>query len=145
MFKVNNRNTRARREICSKLTTKIPERRDWRRSGIFIVNFEHISHLVSIVNFEQVNAWVSITLLLFLEMVKNESLAQCSSTNTRVVIIIFFMLLFLKFCPVPLSLCYCFCVGDCFEYFDLESITFFQLLMHAVANCKHFLIICSYN
>ena len=26
---------------------------DWRRSGIFIVNFEHISHLVSIVsNFE---------------------------------------------------------------------------------------------
>ena len=29
MFKVNNRNTRARR-----------------RSGIFIVNFEHISHLV---------------------------------------------------------------------------------------------------
>ena len=28
----------------------------WRRSGIFIVNFEHISRLVSIVNFEQVNA-----------------------------------------------------------------------------------------
>ena len=25
---------------------KIPERRQWRRSGIFIVNFEHISHLV---------------------------------------------------------------------------------------------------
>ena len=46
MFKVNNRNTRKRREICSKLTIKIPERRHWRRSGIFIVNFEHISHLV---------------------------------------------------------------------------------------------------
>ena len=27
MFKVNNRNTRARCEICSKLTIKIPERR----------------------------------------------------------------------------------------------------------------------
>ena len=28
-------------------------------SGVFIINFEHISHLVSIVNFEQVNAgWV---------------------------------------------------------------------------------------
>ena len=26
-------------------TIKIPERRHWRRSGIFIVNFEHISHL----------------------------------------------------------------------------------------------------
>ena len=24
----------------------MPERRQWRRSGIFIVNFEHISHLV---------------------------------------------------------------------------------------------------
>ena len=39
MFKVNNRNTRTRCKICSKLN-----------------NFEHISHLVSIVNFEQVNA-----------------------------------------------------------------------------------------
>ena len=36
---------------------KMPERRQCRRSGIFIVNFEDISHLsVSIVNFEQVNA-----------------------------------------------------------------------------------------
>ena len=43
MFKVNNRNTRTRCEICSKLTIKIPERRQWR-------------HSVSIVNFEQVNA-----------------------------------------------------------------------------------------
>ena len=30
-------------EICSKLITKIPERRHWRRSGVFIVNFEQIS------------------------------------------------------------------------------------------------------
>ena len=29
-----------------KLMIKTPERRHWRRSGIFIVNFEHISHLV---------------------------------------------------------------------------------------------------
>ena len=61
MFKVNNRNTKTRSEICSKLTTKTPERRHWRRPGVFIVNFEHISHLVlvSIVNFEQLNAdWV---------------------------------------------------------------------------------------
>ena len=42
MFIVNNRNTRARCEMCSKLTIKIPER----CPGIFIVNFEHISHLV---------------------------------------------------------------------------------------------------
>ena len=46
LLKVNNRNTRTRCEICLKLTIKISERRQWRRSGIFIVNFEHISHLV---------------------------------------------------------------------------------------------------
>ena len=43
MFKVNNRNTSLRCEICSKLTIKTPEQR---RSGVFIVNFENISHLV---------------------------------------------------------------------------------------------------
>ena len=41
----NNRNTRTRCEICSKQTIKTPERRHWRRSGVFIVKFEHISHL----------------------------------------------------------------------------------------------------
>ena len=46
LLKVNNRNTRARCEICSKLTINTPERRHWRRSGVFIVNFEHISNLV---------------------------------------------------------------------------------------------------
>ena len=45
LFKVNNRNTRARCEICSKLKIKTSERRQWRRSGVFIVNFEHILHL----------------------------------------------------------------------------------------------------
>ena len=46
LLKVNNRNTRTRCEICLKLTIKIPQRHHWRRSGIFIVNFEYISHLV---------------------------------------------------------------------------------------------------
>ena len=45
LLKVNNRNARTRCEICSKLTIMTPERRHWRRSGVFIVNFEHISHL----------------------------------------------------------------------------------------------------
>ena len=39
LFKVNNRNTRKRCCICSKLTIKTPERRHWRRTGVFIVNF----------------------------------------------------------------------------------------------------------
>ena len=42
---VNNRNTRKRYEICSKLTLKTPQQRHCRRSGVFIVNFERISHL----------------------------------------------------------------------------------------------------
>ena len=48
MFKVNDRNTRARCEIRSKLTIKTPERRQWRRSGIFAVNFERISDLTPV-------------------------------------------------------------------------------------------------
>ena len=41
---------------CSKLLIKTPERRHWRLSGVFIVNFEHS---VSFVEFEQVNvSWV---------------------------------------------------------------------------------------
>ena len=45
MFKVSYRNSRTRYETCSKLTIKTPERRHWRPSGDFIVNFEHISQL----------------------------------------------------------------------------------------------------
>ena len=37
LLKFNNRNTKTRCEICSKLTIKTP--------GAFIVNFEHLSHL----------------------------------------------------------------------------------------------------
>ena len=46
MFKFINRNTRTRCEICSKLTMKTQKRREWRGSGILIVYFEHISHLI---------------------------------------------------------------------------------------------------
>ena len=45
LLKVNNRNSRTRCGICSKITIKTPECRQWRRSGVFNVNFEHISHL----------------------------------------------------------------------------------------------------
>ena len=43
---INNRNTITRCEICSKLTIKTPEGRQWRRPGVFIVNSEHFSHFV---------------------------------------------------------------------------------------------------
>ena len=45
MFKANNRNHRKGCGICSKLTAKKAEQRQWTLSGFFIVNFEHISHL----------------------------------------------------------------------------------------------------
>ena len=49
LLKVNNGNTRTRCEICSKLTLKTLERRQWRQadytpcSSISIVNFEHVN------------------------------------------------------------------------------------------------------
>ena len=58
MFKVNNRNTRARCEICSKLAIKIPERRlasFWYLYCYLLTYFTPCSS-VYIVNFEQVNA-----------------------------------------------------------------------------------------
>ena len=39
LLKVNNRNTRTRREIYSKLKIKTPD-----DVAVFIVNFEHVSH-----------------------------------------------------------------------------------------------------
>ena len=33
------------REVCSKLILKTPKQRQGRRYGVFVVNFEHISHL----------------------------------------------------------------------------------------------------
>ena len=46
LLKVNNRNTATRCELFSKLTIKTPERRHWRRTGIFIVDLKNNLHLV---------------------------------------------------------------------------------------------------
>ena len=43
MFKVNDKNTKTRCEICPKLTIKTPERRQWRL--LTPINFEYISQL----------------------------------------------------------------------------------------------------
>ena len=45
MVKVNNSNTRAKYEICSKLTKKTPGWHHCFRSGVLIVSFEHILHI----------------------------------------------------------------------------------------------------
>ena len=52
-----------------KVTIKTPERRQWRRFGVFI-NFAHISYsfLVSIANFKQVNvSWMTKTSEIFMK------------------------------------------------------------------------------
>ena len=45
LFKVNDRNITKRCKIYLKLTVKTPEQRRWSLSGVFIVDFEHVSHL----------------------------------------------------------------------------------------------------
>ena len=56
LFNINNRNTRKGCEKCSKLTIKIQERRQWRRSGVFFVNlYFTLFSSASIFDFEQVN------------------------------------------------------------------------------------------
>ena len=61
LLEFNNKNTKTSCEVCSDLTKKTPERRQWRRSGVFIVNFDHILHLV---------------LVFLLLTLNNESLAE---------------------------------------------------------------------
>ena len=46
LLKVNIGNTRTMCEICLRLTKKTPELCHWRRSNVYIVNFEQISHIV---------------------------------------------------------------------------------------------------
>ena len=46
MFKVNNKNTKTRCEICSKLTIKTSEWGHWCCSDLINNNFEHTSHLL---------------------------------------------------------------------------------------------------
>ena len=58
LFKVDNKSTRKKSEICLKLTIKTPERRHSGRFSVFIVNFRHVSDFfpsASIVDFEQLN------------------------------------------------------------------------------------------
>ena len=68
LLKFSNRNIRKRCEKCSKLTIKTPECRQWCRYSVFIVNFEHVSHppffSVSIVEFEQVNVYWGLNLII---------------------------------------------------------------------------------
>ena len=61
LLKVNERNIITRYEICLKfLTIKKPEQYNWRHSGVFIVNFQHISHLVLVLLLLKLNIFVTV-------------------------------------------------------------------------------------
>ena len=66
LLKAKNRNTRTKYEICSKLTIKTPERRHWRHSGVFIVNSEHIPHLVLVFLLLTLNMYLLVGLAFYL-------------------------------------------------------------------------------
>ena len=55
MFKVNNRNLRARHEVCPKVTIKIINLAILTTNSAFVINFDSFSQFVSIVKFGQVN------------------------------------------------------------------------------------------
>ena len=65
LFKVNNKNIKTICETCLKLVIKTPEQRQCHRSGVFIVNFEHVSHIVLVfplLNMNKQTGWVLLTL-----------------------------------------------------------------------------------
>ena len=59
---VNNRNTRKMCEICSNLTIKTPERRQWRNSSVFIINFEHNSQVFLVFLLLTLKMWMFVGL-----------------------------------------------------------------------------------
>ena len=84
MFKISNRNTRTRFEICSDLTIKTPEWRHWRRSGVFILKIEHISQLILVSLWRtlrgkyRLGCLVAITILDQIFQLKTMFVALCS-------------------------------------------------------------------
>ena len=49
---------------CSKLTLKPPERRQWRRAGVFVFNFKQISHVVLVFPLLILNRFTQIPFLI---------------------------------------------------------------------------------
>ena len=87
----SNGSTWKRCEIGLELTIETPERRYWRLSGIFIVNFEHISLLVLVflMLYEQANARWAMNfshptgIYMFKVNSRNTRTTRCESCNWR--------------------------------------------------------------
>ena len=81
LFKVNNRNFRKRCYICLKLNT--PERHQWRRSCVFIVNFKHILHHFLVFILLTLSKYLFARMLLILANVFSDTY-RCSSLVFKV-------------------------------------------------------------
>ena len=80
MFKVNNRNSRARCEICSKLTIKLPERHYWRHLVPVLFSITRFCSSLSIINFGQLNAnWVFVPTWRFIALFYNNNFMELES------------------------------------------------------------------
>ena len=77
LIKVSNRNSRKRREICSKLTIKKPEWRHWHHSGIMF-NISPFSTACIVTLNKSMFAWLSQTLKGYVCFYPYET---CSSFN----------------------------------------------------------------
>ena len=79
LFKVNNRSTRKRCEICSKLTIKAPERRQW-LLNVWMLNSTYSTPFsnASIVDLEQVHvSWVISLMAFTCSNAAMKTLEQC--------------------------------------------------------------------
>ena len=75
LFKVNNRNTRKRCEISSKLTTKTHQ--------CFIVNFEHTSYLFLVFLWFNCNRQMSAGSLLFIKVIFSDEFTSSHNLSIR--------------------------------------------------------------
>ena len=85
LFKVYNRNTRKRCEICLKLTIKTPEGCHWLNSSVFIVNFENTSHLflVFLLNTVFLQCFYSIDFKIYLFAGESSIFFSCLESHFR--------------------------------------------------------------
>ena len=83
LFKANIGYTRAMCEVCWKLTIKTPEWRQWCRSGVFIANFEQISHIDLMLPLLTLNKQISTRIGTFQVFCENGAFRGIEYSRTR--------------------------------------------------------------
>ena len=134
MFKVDNRNTRKRFELCPKVIMKASERRHWRRYDTCFVNFEHISHFFLLFLLLTLNKYLFVGMFLS-RLWSNE----CSKSFPLFTFAPLWFLKVLKlflygFFFTLLFLFFSFCVSHLCSCFGLPHVSW---VLHALVRYKH--------